>query len=121
MTSPRPAQVIHRSDAPHITKSGVDMVLYGGDGERAAIVHQRTRTGHGEEIVHHRSTFLYYVIAGSGTWVIEDTEHPAEAGDLVIVPPGSRFHFFGDLEQLCITAPAWTAEHEESIRTVGRP
>lgn len=43
---------------------------------------------------------------------------PVEATDVVIVPPGKRFFYRGALKQVCVTAPAWEPEHEESIRDV---
>jgi mannose-6-phosphate isomerase-like protein (cupin superfamily) len=86
------------------------------DVEHAAVVYQETKIGHSQEFRHNRSAFIFYIIEGAGVWVIEDEEFPVQATDVVIVPPGRRFYYTGNLKQVCITAPAWTAEHEEIIR-----
>ena len=39
-------------------------------------------------------------------WIIEDEEYDVEASDVVIVPPGKRFYFKGNLKQVCVTALA---------------
>lgn len=82
---------------------------------QAAVVFQKTTTGHAEEFLHEKSAFIFYILKGSGTWIIEDREYAVQATDVVIVPPGKRFYYKGDLEQICITAPAWEAEYEQHI------
>ncbi len=112
--------ILHRRDAFTVTKHGVDMWIYGGaDGcPQADVAYQETQTGHAEEFYHDTSAFVFYVIEGHGTWVIEDEEFPVEATDVVIVPPGKRFYYRGALKQVCVTAPAWSAEHEHHVRDV---
>ncbi len=113
--------VFKRGNAPLIEKHGVSMRIYNGadDCPQAAVVWQETDTGHAEEFLHERSAFIFYIVEGGGVWVIEDVEHPVEAGDVVIVPPGKRFYYRGRLRQVCVTAPAWEAEHEQHVRFVG--
>lgn len=84
----------------------------------AAVVYQETETGHAEEFLHEKSAFVFYIIEGSGVWVIEDEEQPAEAGDVVIVPAGKRFYYKGSLKQICVTAPAWEEEYEVHVRDI---
>ncbi len=36
----------------------------------------------------------------------------------MIVPAGKKFYYRGNLKQVCVTAPAWEAEHEEHIRDI---
>ena len=84
----------------------------------AAVVYQETEKGHMEEFYHQKSTFIYYILEGSGKWVIEDEEFEVETKDVVIVPPGKRFYFKGNLKQVCITTPAWDEKHEKHIRYI---
>ena len=51
--------------------------------------------------------------------MIEGEAHPVKAHDVVIVPPGKRFYYRGTLKHVCITAPAWEPEFEESLGAVG--
>jgi len=112
--------IFKRSEAFHTEKAGVEMWIYNGkdDLEAAAVAYQKTALGHEDEFRHTKSAFVFYVISGSGEWVIEGESFPVEATDVVIVPAGKRFYYRGELEQVCLTAPAWEEEFEETIRTV---
>ena len=112
--------IYSKNNAVQIKKHGVDMWLYGSEEScpNAAVAYQETKTGHAEEFLHEKSVFVFYIIEGSGTWVIEDNEYPVKATDVVIVPPGKRFYYKGNLKQVCITAPAWEEKYERHIRQV---
>lgn len=112
--------IFKKSNAVTIEKHGVNMRIYNDrhDCPQAAIAYQETATGHGEEFYHEKSAFIYYIIEGSGTWVIDDIEYAAEKDDVVFVPPGKRFYFRGNLKQICITSPAWEEEFERHVRDV---
>ena len=84
----------------------------------AAVVYQETQQGHAEEFYHEKSAFIFYILEGQGTWIIEDKEFPVVATDVVMVPPGKRFYYRGNLKQVSITAPAWEAEYEHHIRDI---
>lgn len=112
--------VIPRKNAFHTSKNGVDMWIYNGKAEcpEAAVVYQETAAGHAEEFRHAKSAFIFFIIEGSGEWIIEDETFPVRAHDVVIVPKGKKFYYRGNLKQVCVTAPAWEAEYEEHIRDV---
>lgn len=103
-----------------VEKHGVRMQIYNSreDCPQAAVAYQETERGHAEEFYHEKSAFIYFILEGKGTWIIEDAEYPAEAGDVVIVPPGKRFYFRGALKQVCVTAPAWEEKHEKHVRYI---
>ena len=63
-------------------------------------------------------TVFAYIIEGKGTWYIEDIPHEVCAGDVVIVPPNTRFYYKGSLKQICITSPAWEPEFEHHVRDI---
>lgn len=115
-----PSPVFHRADAFRAEKNGVDMWIYGGVDAVApvAVAYQETPSGHAQEFRHHTSAFVFYVIEGSGEWVIDGVVHRVEATDVVVVPPGAAFYYRGDLKQVCITAPAWDEENEEIVRQI---
>jgi mannose-6-phosphate isomerase-like protein (cupin superfamily) len=113
--------MVHRKrDAVRIEKRGVAMWIYNGaeDCPQAAVAYQETSSGHAEEFFHEKSAFIFYIIEGSGVWVIEDVEYPVEASDVVVVPPGKRFFYRGNLRQVCITAPAWEERYEHHVRDI---
>lgn len=108
--------IVRGRDAVTKRKLGVLMRIYKGKG--AGIVFQQTDKGHAEEFYHTRSTFMYYIIDGKGSWIINGRSHPVRKGDLVTVEPGNRFYYKGRLKQLLITVPPWDAEHEHRVRSV---
>jgi predicted house-cleaning noncanonical NTP pyrophosphatase (MazG superfamily)/mannose-6-phosphate isomerase-like protein (cupin superfamily) len=112
--------VFRPENAKVIEKHGVRMRIYTTkyDCPNAAVLYQETETGHAEEFVHNKSDFLYYILEGCGTWVVEDREFEVRAGDVVLVPAGKRFLFRGSLKQVCITAPAWEEKYERHIRDI---
>ena len=69
-----------------------------------------------EEFLHAKSDFVYYILEGKGTWIVEDREVDVRAGDVVVVPSGKRFWFRGRLKQICVTVPAWEEQYEHHIR-----
>jgi predicted house-cleaning noncanonical NTP pyrophosphatase (MazG superfamily) len=115
-----PYVVFRPENSAVIRKCGVCMRIYTtkNDCPNAAVLYQETETGHAEEFVHEKSDFLYYILEGSGTWVVEDREFAVRAGDVVVVPSGKRFWFRGNLRQICITAPAWEEKYERHIRDI---
>jgi mannose-6-phosphate isomerase-like protein (cupin superfamily) len=112
--------VFKKKQAFTVDKQGVSMWIYNSKEQcpQAAVAYQETSQGHAEEFYHDTSAFIFYIIEGAGTWIIEDQEFPVEANDVVIVPPGKRFYYKGTLKQVCITAPAWDAEHEHHVRDI---
>ena len=87
--------IFKREGAARVRKHGVDMWIYSGREacEQASVVYQETARGHDEEFTHARSAFVFYILEGRGTWVIEDIAYPVEATDVVIVPPGKPFYY----------------------------
>jgi len=110
--------VFKPEDAAIIEKRGVKMRIYTTQAEsaNAAVLYQETQKGHTEEFLHEKSDFIYYILEGSGVWIIEDRKFEARAGDVVVVPAGKRFWFRGNLKQVCVTAPAWEEQYEHHIR-----
>ena len=112
--------IFKKENAPEFEKHGVRMRVYNTREQcpQAAVVYQETREGHFEEFSHSRSNFIFYIMEGKGTWIIEDIPHDVSAGDVVIIPPDTRFYYKGQLKQICITAPAWEPEFEKHIRDI---
>jgi mannose-6-phosphate isomerase-like protein (cupin superfamily) len=108
--------IIRKEDAIRKRKVGVLMHVYGG--KKANIVLQETQRGHAEEFYHTKSTFMYYIIEGKGSWIIEGKKHAVKKGDLVIIEPNKRFYYKGKLKQLLITVPPYDPKYEHHVRDV---
>ncbi len=57
--------------------------------------------------------FNYYVIEGNGYFILNGDKQDVAKGDLVVVPPGTKYTFGGQLKMLLINTPKWSAEQEE--------
>lgn len=112
--------VFKKTEALKLEKHSVRMWVYNcAEGcPQAGIAYQETETGHAQEFYHDKSAFVFYIIEGRDTWVIEDEEYPVESSDVVFVPPGKRFYYKGRFKQICITAPAWEEKFERHVRFV---
>jgi len=64
--------IIRREKAVNLEKHDVRMHVYAGaaEGVPAGIVYQETESGHAEEFLHEKSTFIYYIIEGEGLYVM---------------------------------------------------
>jgi len=110
--------VIRREEAVDLEKHGVRMWVYTGEGAPAGIVYQETESGHAEEFVHEKSTFIYYIVEGEGAYGLGGVEHSVRAGDVVVVPPENSIYFRGRLRQVLVTVPPWEESGERHIRDV---
>lgn len=112
--------IFKRNNAANFLKQGVNMWLYNfnNDSSYANVLYQETDKGHSEEFYHEKSAFIFYILKGKGTWVIEGKEYPVEATDVVIVPPGKRFYYKGNLKQILVTTPAWEEKYEHHVRDI---
>jgi mannose-6-phosphate isomerase-like protein (cupin superfamily) len=112
--------IYKKEQAIEFEKQGVKMRVYNTKEQcpQAAVVYQETDKGHFEEFYHSKSFFIFYIIEGSGTWYIEEQPQEVASGDVIIIPPGKKFYYKGNLKQVCITSPSWEPEFEHHVRDV---
>lgn len=67
-------------------------------------------------LIQHKSEFNYYVIEGDGYFVINDQTKAVSAGDLIVLPPGTKYSFGGKLKMLLINTPHYSPDQEEIIK-----
>ena len=58
---------------------------------------------------------LVYIIFGAGKVTVEGKELSLNVGDMVLILPGERYYFEGNLEMMMPCTPAWYAEQHEEI------
>ncbi|MDB5169812.1 MAG: hypothetical protein JWN82_208 [Candidatus Saccharibacteria bacterium] len=56
--------------------------------------------------------FNYYVIAGNGYFILNDEKQAVSTGDLVVIPPKTKYTFGGQLKMLLIQTSPWSADQE---------
>lgn len=106
------------AEADKVSKHGIDLVIYGQKVPSANVVHVSVEHGHLQEFLDVESTFTYYIVKGQGTFYLNDEPVEAQATDLIVVPPNTRIYYFGKMEMVLTTSPAWKAENERHIRFV---
>lgn len=58
---------------------------------------------------------LVYVIRGSGILVCEGTRVDLSEGDVVLINPGERFYWEGDMDLFMPCTPAWYPEQHKEV------
>jgi len=107
-------------DSKTIQKFGVNITLYGINQPGANIVYEDVKDGHFEEFLSTVSTYMWFIIEGKGTFVVDDEKTEATSKDIIVVPPNKRIHYFGNMRMLLITSPAFDVKNERHIRDVKR-
>jgi mannose-6-phosphate isomerase-like protein (cupin superfamily) len=101
-----------------IHKFGVDITIFDEQVASNNLVYEECEIGHLEEFIEHVSTHMWFVIEGEVTFVLNDEKVVANQGDVVVVPPDTRIHYFGKAKLLLCTTPAFDPKNEEHVRDV---
>lgn len=73
-----------------------------------------TETGHETTITEHKCVFSYYILSGEGYFEIEGEREECAAGDLVVIPAGTKFTYKGKMRLLLTVVPPWFEDQEET-------
>jgi mannose-6-phosphate isomerase-like protein (cupin superfamily) len=104
--------------ASNFNKHGIDLTVYGEGVPTANVVHVSVKEGHFQEFFNIKSTFMYYIVSGTGTFFLNDEPVEATATDLIVIPPKTRIHYFGSMEIVLTVTPAWNETDERHVRFV---
>ncbi len=108
------------SEAKTFHKYGVDITKYDFSLEDCNLVYESTEDGHFEEFYSDVSTYIWFIIEGIGTYVIDDEKVAVEEKDVVVVPPKHRIHYFGKMKMILITTPPFNEKYEHHVRDVNK-
>lgn len=106
--------------ARKFNKHGIDLTVYGEDVASANVVHVSVDGGHWQEFYQLKSHLIYYIIEGQGTFVLDDEKVEAQAGDLIVIPPKTRIHYFGKMKMVLTVSPAFKEENERHVRFIDK-
>lgn len=84
-------------------------------------MYEQCETGHAEEFYNDVSTFSWFIVEGSGTFVVNDQPFAVGPKDLIIVPPKHRVYYYGKLKMVLSVTPAYDPQHEHHVRDVELP
>lgn len=76
----------------------------------------QSKTGHDNFVINSKSTHIYYIIKGSGSFIVENEEFPVAPGNLVEVPPNKEFAYTGTMELLLYMSPPFLPGNETVMK-----
>jgi len=105
-------------EAKKFSKHGIDLINYGLNFPALNIVHIHLDEGHYQEFYDTKSTIFYYIIKGKGLFVLNDERISVMMNDIIVIPINTRIYYFGRMDMLRVTSPAFDAKNERHIRLV---
>jgi mannose-6-phosphate isomerase-like protein (cupin superfamily) len=109
-----------KKEANRFSKHGIDLVVYGENYPPANVVYVHVEEGHFQEFYDVKSAFIYYIVKGEGTFVLNDKKIKAKATDLIVIPPKTRIHYFGKMDMVLTVSPAFDEKNEREVRLVDK-
>jgi mannose-6-phosphate isomerase-like protein (cupin superfamily) len=108
------------AEAQTFNKHGIDITVYEGRCDTANVVRVHVMEGHFQEFYDVASTYIYLILDGSGEFHVNDKVIRVGAGDLLVMPPGTRIHYFGAMDMVLTVSPAFDATNERHVRFIDR-
>jgi len=109
---------ITKQEAERKSKCGIELWIYKTETDKAGFAYIEVSQGHLTEFYNKVSTFIYYVLEGSGSFFLNGEEIPVQATDLVVIPPNTKIYYLGQMKLNLMTVPAWAAENEVHFRDI---
>ena len=81
-----------------------------------AIVELKGRYPKRGRTVNEKCKELAFVMAGQGKLVVENTEFELEAEDLILINPGERFYWEGNMRIFMPCTPAWYPQQHKEVK-----
>lgn len=106
------------AEARKFNKHGIDLTVYGTNVPSASVVHVSVEKGHFQEFYDLESYYIYYIIEGKGTFILNDEKVKAQSTDLIVIPPKTRIHYFGKMRMVLTVSPAFNEKNERHVRFV---
>jgi len=111
-------KIIHKDQAEKVSNNENCIVFEYPLGDKdinGAVVELKGRYPEKGRVVNLKCKELGYIIKGSGKIVIEDKEVLLHEGDLVLVEPGEKFFWDGNLVMFVPCTPAWYYEQHKEV------
>ncbi|MFA5051584.1 MAG: cupin domain-containing protein [Patescibacteria group bacterium] len=107
-----------RKQTVHKNKFGADLRVYKINRKDAGLAYIEVKKGHFEEFMNRKSTFIYYVLHGKGTFYLNGKSTTVKATDVVVIPPKTKAYYLGHMKLVLVTVPAWQAKYEKHVRLI---
>jgi len=80
-----------------------------------AVIELKGRYPDKGRVMNEKCKEMAYIVKGSGKVVIEGKEIKLEQGDLVLIEPGEKYFWEGNLTMFVPCAPAWHPEQHKKV------
>jgi mannose-6-phosphate isomerase-like protein (cupin superfamily) len=112
-------KVIHKNQTAKIKNSDVCTAIEYPLGDKdinGAVIELSGRYPDEGRVVNLKCKELAYIIEGSGKVVIEGEKVELHNGDLVLIEPGEKYFWEGNLKMFVPCIPAWYPEQHKKVR-----
>lgn len=100
------------SEQPTFTQNGLNGYSFDISNKDISMDIEDVYKGHEKYCKSLVSTFIYYVLSGSGTFKIAGEKYDVINGDVIEIPPNTEFVFAGKMKLLLIMNPAFNKDNE---------
>ncbi len=111
-------KIIHKNQVKRFQNSDVCLAIEYPLGDKdinGAVIELKGRYPDKGRVVNLKCKELSYIIEGSGKVVVEGKETELKEGDLVLIEPGEKYFWEGNLVMFVPCVPAWYPEqHKET-------
>ena len=110
--------VIHHPSQPTFSRVDVTGTIF----PTTDLIHSteflliETKIGHETTIIEEACDFCYFILEGSGYFIVKGQKETCEVGDLVIIPKGTPFTYKGQLKILLSVTPPFYPEQEVVVK-----
>lgn len=108
------------NDSKSFEKHGIKLNVYASEKEmpEANTCLVECKEGHFQEFYDKKSTYLYYILEGKGTFYLNGKPIEAKSTDLIVAKPNTKIYYLGKMKMLLTVTPAWKEENEVHVRFV---
>lgn len=80
------------------------------------IYYIESQKGHDFFMISKKITRTYYILSGTGSFIIANAKYDVQSGMLVEVPPGVEYCYSGKMTMLGISKPRWFVGNDKATR-----
>ncbi|MDD5566693.1 MAG: hypothetical protein PHH01_00705 [Patescibacteria group bacterium] len=109
---------ITKKNAFRNIKHGIKLWVYPTGRKEAGVAYIEVEKGHSQEFIDKKSTFIYYILEGRGTFYLNGKPISVKKTDLLVIQPKTKIYYLGKMKLILTTVPAWRAENEVHVRFI---
>ena len=95
---------------PSFEREGFNGYICELDNKNIGMTYEDVYKGHDKYCTNTESTHIYFVISGKGKFKIKDEIYEVEEGNVIEIPPNTKFIFAGQMKLLLIMSPKFNPD-----------